>query len=74
MAEIKNECPKCGCPRWRQESMRTCDAYSAWKDEDGTWYNGPAREDIYKTCAHCGWTQRVHKRRGKTVSVEHDET
>lgn len=63
-------CPKCECPHWRVEASRAADAYSPWKDADGTWYNGPAREVIARICAHCGWKHVIRKARGKTVSVD----
>lgn len=72
MDAIRTECPKCGCPHWNSNGMSTADAHSAWKDTDGTWYNGPARQDMTRECAHCGWSQRIVRKRGKLESVESD--
>jgi hypothetical protein len=49
---------------------RTLDGYSAWQDEDGAWYCGPAEEEIRQACANsaCGWRISISKRRGKEVS------
>jgi hypothetical protein len=44
----------------------------AWKDEDGTWYDGPAYENMTRTCASCGWTQLICQNCGKTTSVTVD--
>lgn len=69
---IHKACPKCSCPYWREMSQRTADNYGAWQDSDGKWYCGPAREDIDRRCSHCGWGQRIVKKRGKVESVESD--
>ena len=74
MMKVEDKCPKCGCQYWNRHGFRTADAYSAWKDSDGNWYCGPAHEDITKSCAHCGWSQHIHKKRGKTIAVERDKT
>lgn len=72
MDAIRTECPKCGCPHWHQHGTRTADGHSAWKDADGTWYNGPAEESTRRACAHCGWSQQIVRERGKLESVESD--
>jgi predicted nucleic-acid-binding Zn-ribbon protein len=63
------ECPKCGCPFWQEITMRTAENYTAWKDSDGTWYCGPAREDITRSCRSCGFSEYIRRERGKTIEV-----
>lgn len=70
MDAIPKECPACGCPHWSSSSTRTADSHSAWKDADGTWYNGPAHEETKRSCAHCAWSQLIVRKRGKLESVE----
>lgn len=70
MDEVAKVCPKCTCPVFEDSSIRTAEVYSAWKDTDGTWYNGPAEERTTHQCLNCGWLQRILRRRGKLVSVE----
>ena len=72
MQELKKECPKCGCPFWTQTGTATADAYGAWKDAEGNWYYGPAEESTVRSCNHCGWSQRIEKRRGKMERLESD--
>lgn len=49
---------------------RTADIGSAWQDEDGEWYCGPAEENIRRACANeaCGWRVEIVRKRGKEVS------
>jgi hypothetical protein len=72
MDTIRATCPVCGCPHWNGHGMRTADVGHAWRDTDGTWYQGPAEASETRSCGHCGWTQRIVRKRGKLVSVESD--
>jgi hypothetical protein len=64
------KCEKCGCPFMRQSGFRTADAFSAWKDDDGTWYCGPASESVTFDCMNddCRFSYTITKSRGKLVS------
>ena len=72
MDAIAEKCPKCGCPKWHGTGYRTADAHSAWQDADGRWYDGPAVSETTRSCANCGWKQRIVKKRGKLESIVSD--
>jgi hypothetical protein len=74
MDSIADKCPKCECPIWNSSGYSTADGHSAWKDTDGRWYNGPAVSETTRACAHCGWAQKIVRKRGKLESVVSDET
>jgi len=71
--DVPRVCPKCTCPHWNGSGFAAANAHRAWQDTDGTWYNGPAYETQTRSCAYCGWSQRIRKEHGKTVSIESDE-
>ena len=72
MDSIAEKCPKCDCPKWKGHGRSTADAHSAWQDADGTWYDGPAKSELTRECANCGWTQRIVRKRGKLESIVSD--
>ena len=68
------ECPRCGCPFFKEVRGGTMEVYGAWRDTDGTWYYGPAGETITLTCANaaCRWSRTTTRNDGKVVSVVED--
>jgi hypothetical protein len=66
---IAKACPECSCTHFRSDGFSTADAHRPWQDTDGTWYDGPAVFEVVRSCASCGWTQKIIKKRGKLESV-----
>ncbi len=64
------KCPKCGCPFISCSKFTTAEGYSAWKDKDGKWYNGPASDVRRYTCQGCYYTYTETYSRGKKVEIK----
>lgn len=74
MDAIADKCQKCDCQIWNRSCIRMAYARGAWRDTDRRWYKGPAIIETTRTCARCGWSQRIVRKRGKLDRVVSDAT
>jgi hypothetical protein len=68
-ATTVSACQQCECPFFERSRQATADPHRPWRDADGAWYDGPARETITLRCRACGWSQLITRERGKTIKV-----